>query len=181
MSGKKQLNRGKVVVSVTVGNGTHERRHSFKVAKSKLPSTFGVEGLLVTVDQEKRKAKATPKKAAPRNPRRLKSMEVELPPARRADKPTWQKYGVLNIPKALRTFFPPYGVDFTLKTPRGEFTVKMKSAGVNETDRYRGGYISSATDFFRAHSDLRVGDTLVFTKVSKGREAPVYKVHVKTG
>jgi hypothetical protein len=85
----------------------------------------------------------------------------------------------------VRTFFPKYKEDFVLKSPRGVFVVAIASAHDAETDPYRGGYISKGVGkFFRAHSDLRPGDTLVFKKDGmvevEGKKYQCYNVSVKT-
>jgi hypothetical protein len=187
-----ELKGKKIQVSVAIRNKTHERRHTFDTMRSKLPVSYRVEGLRVTVEEAGKKKKPSKKKKSTHNPEhrvprgsmRLTEIEVELPPARDADMPTWQKYSVLRIPTELRAFFPKYKEDFVLQTPRGRFIVNMASAHDNQTDPYRGQYLSKMTEFYRAHSDLAVGDVLVFTKDGTvnigGNTYKRYKMHVKT-
>jgi hypothetical protein len=182
----KRLQKSKVQVTLSIEMKDRSTHHTVDLSSKVLPQSFGVEGLLVTVKEagSKAKSKKTQKdKKVPRNSRNKRVLRVTLPPAQRAKIPTWQAYGVLGIAKQDRAFFPKYKEDFVLRSPRGEFIVKMASANNTNKDALRGGYISSATKFFKAHSDLVVGDTLVFRKVKNvtidGKSYKCYNVTVK--
>ncbi len=175
-------------VAVSMDRGGVTKTLTYPIEAAKLPVELSIEGLRVTVDREKKNGQAkpvNPDRIASRGAMGKKSVEITLPSAMTADKPTWQKYDVFPIPREVRTFFPKYKEEFVLKSPRGVFVVAIASAHDSETDPYRGGYISKGVGkFFRAHSDLRPGDTLVFKKDGmvevEGKKYPCYNVSVKT-
>ncbi len=180
----------KVAVAVTVGNGSYDRTHTFRMTRDKLPSSFNVEGLMLTVREKGNPPSKAPgnEKPAPRGAIRKRSIEIVLPPATPRSKtglPTWMTYGALHIPRDVRSFFPPYKVDFVVRTSKGDFIMNIASANNHESDRYRGSYFSKGSKkfFTKAHTNLGVGDTLVFKKAGTvtidGEKYKLYTMKVK--
>lgn len=177
-------------VSVSYRRGKHSQRHDFQLDAGKLPQLLCIEGLRVTVEEKENtrssgQAEPNPDRIASRAARGKKQVEITLPDLLSADRPTWKKYNLIPVPREARTFFPKYNQEFVLRTPRGAFVVAISSARKEETDPYRGGYISKGmSDFHKAHSDLQPGDVLIFTKDGKGqvggKTLPIYKMTVKT-
>jgi hypothetical protein len=170
----------KLELSLTLRNGeTRSVTHAFALAQEKLPASFSVEGLMITVAPEaKPKAKEKGKDKAGKDakgPRAVKvpmaaakrkQVEITLKPAKTADEPYWRKYGLIPVPSELRSFFPKFLEDFVVKTPRGEFVVRIGSAHDFETGAYRGRYLSGAVELMNAHRDLEPGDTVVFKRAA---------------
>lgn len=104
-------------------------------------------------------------------------LEIQLPAARSSDIPSWRKYGYLPFPMRYRSFFPGYKIPFTLQTDIGDLTTWITGGYVQdiEGDPKAGTYISkNVTKFFRAHSELEVGDILRITKL----EEKSYKLEI---
>ena len=158
-------------VSVTTKIGDCKRTISYDLSKMKLPVTLSAEGLVLEIKQNGRgngqQAKPDPNRIKGKGAKNARTVEITLPDTMnsKSGKPTFKVYGVLNIPKEVREFFPPYKTDFVVRSPRGEFVVSIAAARKEDTSRYRGQYISKGCKkFLEAHSDLQPGDTLVFRK-----------------
>jgi len=110
----------------------------------------------------------------------IKQIEIILPEASTADEPTWRKYNLIRLPAKYRTFFPGYKIPFTFITDV-EDIITWVTGGYNtdmEGDPIAGSYVSKGiAKFYRAHPDLKVGDTLIITKV----QDKVYKLEIEKG
>jgi len=158
-------------ISVTMKIGECRRTISYDISKMKLPVTLSAEGLVLEVKQNGKsngaKAKPDPNRVKGRGAKNTRTVEITLPDTMnsKSGQPTFKVYGVLNVPKEVRRFFPPYKADFVIRSPRGEFVVCIAAARNEDTSRYRGQYISKGCKkLLEAHSDLQPGDTLVFRK-----------------
>lgn len=80
-----------------------------------------------------------------------------------------RKYGLINLTKKIRGFFPGYKEKFKLETDIGEIITKVTSAsrlGVQIGDPVEGAYIQGGLKpWYKKHQELKDGDKLIITVV----------------
>ena len=181
-------------VSVSFRTGKHGQTHTFGLDAGKLPQSHSFEGLMLTLARDAAQPHepagphpVNPSRIVGRGARRRKKVEITLPDVQSAASgvPTWKQYKLIPMPVETRSFFPPYGQDFIIRSIRGDFVVAIKSAHNGERDKYRGGYVSKGgTALISAHRDLQPGDVLVFTKDGQkdvnGKMLDIYKMTVRS-
>jgi len=80
-----------------------------------------------------------------------------------------KKYGLINLTKQNRGFFPGYKENFILETDVGEITTRVTSAsrpGVQIGDPVEGNYIQGGLKpWYEKHQELKDGDKLIITVI----------------
>jgi len=90
-----------------------------------------------------------------------------------------RKYGLINLTKKNRGFFPGYKVNFMLETDVGEIVTKVTSAsrpGVQIGDPVEGAYIQGGLKpWYEKHQELKDGDKLIITVIEPKKR---YKLNI---
>ena len=84
-----------------------------------------------------------------------------------------QSFGVIPIPKSLRTFFPGFKIYFDLVTDIGTIRTRVTSApgGTPIGDPLGGAYIQGGLKpWYEKHTELKPGDKLRFENIDDGRK-----------
>jgi len=94
---------------------------------------------------------------------------VELPsPRDRNKQPSWRQHNLIPVRRDYRSFFPGYGIEFSVDTDIEELKMYITSApaGTQKGDPIAGYYIKGETiRWIRHHSELKPGDRLKFTVI----------------
>ena len=90
-----------------------------------------------------------------------------------------RKYGLINLTKQIRGFFPGYKEKFILETDIGEIVTKVTSAsrpGVQIGDPVEGAYIQGGLKpWYEKHQELKDGDKLIITVIEPKKR---YKLNI---
>jgi len=90
-----------------------------------------------------------------------------------------RKYGLINLTKQIRGFFPGYKEKFILDTDIGEIVTKVTSAsriGVQIGDPVEGAYIQGGLKpWYEKHRELKEGDKLIITVIEPKKK---YKLNI---
>lgn len=90
-----------------------------------------------------------------------------------------RKFGLINLTKKIRGFFPGYKEKFILETDIGEIVTKVTSAsrlGVQIGDPIEGAYIQGGLKpWYEKHQELKDGDKLIITVIEPKKR---YKLNI---
>jgi len=89
-----------------------------------------------------------------------------------------REYGLINLTKKIRGFFPGYKEEFILETDIGEIVTKVTSApkGVQIGDPFGGTYIQGGLKpWYKKHQELKDGDKLIITIIEPKKR---YKLNI---